>query len=245
LKWLLCLVAQIMTDYVTLSHDIKKKNFDFELSTFFHSKSPAISQFTSHPFENSSHHRTAHSIDTHEPNAFTTQSLNSKIGLIRKLLSYILSFLTTYSMFPRSVLFKGGRQWNRRHYGHRVPLLRLWTNVDRICGERFEDRLEAGWAAVVWSHGHSGRLTMRQDRVPRSQKGQQPSLGVNDLYKKIKNKSDITLCVVRARGLEIYKGRAGSRYSLRLCNKLCLFIFIFFYSYNSLLCFNRAFINRI
>jgi len=109
-----------------------------------------------------------HSISNfHASIAFkTTYNLHSNIGLKRNSTIYSqCQTITTYRMLPRTVLFKGGRQWNGRHYGHRVPLLRLWTNVDRICGERFKDRLEAGWgwAAVVWSHGYGPRiwLTMR------------------------------------------------------------------------------------
>ncbi len=61
----------------------------------------------------------------------------------------------TYRMFPRSVLFKGCGQWDRRHYGPRVPLLRLWTNVDRICSEWFEDRLVAVCAVVLPLRSHA------------------------------------------------------------------------------------------
>lgn len=47
-------------------------------------------------------------------------------------------------MVSWSVLLERGRQRNRRHYGHRLPLLRLLTDVDRLRGERLEGGAEAG-----------------------------------------------------------------------------------------------------
>lgn len=59
----------------------------------------------------------------------------------------------THGVFSRSVLLERGRKGNRRHHSHRRPLLRLLTEVNGFCGERFESRAEAGEQAplLVWA----------------------------------------------------------------------------------------------
>lgn len=50
----------------------------------------------------------------------------------------------THGVVSRSMLLERRRQRDRRHHGHRLPLLRLLADVNRLGGERFKRRAEAG-----------------------------------------------------------------------------------------------------
>lgn len=54
------------------------------------------------------------------------------------------SYQATYGMVSWCALLERGRKRDRRHHSHRLPLLRLLSDVDRLCGERFKSRAEAG-----------------------------------------------------------------------------------------------------
>lgn len=54
------------------------------------------------------------------------------------------AYRATYGVVSWFALLERGRQRNQRHHGHRLPLLRLLADVDRLRGEGLEGGAEAG-----------------------------------------------------------------------------------------------------
>lgn len=55
----------------------------------------------------------------------------------------------TYGVVTRRELLERCGQGNRRHHGHRLPLLWLLSDVDGVRGEGFETGTEAGKQTIL------------------------------------------------------------------------------------------------
>lgn len=90
------------------------------------------------------------------------------------------SYRATYGVVSWCALLERGRQRNRRHYSHRLPLFRLLTDVNRLSRERPKSRAEAGeQVGLIW---HLFVILRHDSKLP--QMWTKPSAGwvcINDV----------------------------------------------------------------